>query len=104
MPSLDFDTILASYLLTPNNPRHSLDTLSLERFQKVKTPIETLIGKGKKQLSMNSVDPEKVGKYCCEDVDYTMRLKQLFQKELEEKELLSVLKDIEAFSFNKTNP
>ncbi len=95
LPTIDFDTILASYLLTPHTARHNLDILSLERFQKVKTPIESLIGKGKNQLSMNDIDPEKAGDYCCEDVDYTVRLKLLFEKELEEKKLLPVLKDIE---------
>ncbi len=95
LPKIDFDTMLASYLLTPHTPRHNLDTLSLERFQKVKIPIEDLIGKGKNQLSMKDVDPIKVGVYCCEDVDYTIRLKKLFEKELEEKSLSSVLQEIE---------
>ncbi len=95
LPQIDFDTMLASYLLTPHTPKHNLDTLSLERFQKVKIPIEDLIGKGKNQLSMQDVDPKKVGEYCCEDVDYTIRLKELFQKELEEKNLTSVLNEIE---------
>lgn len=95
LPQIDFDTMLASYLLTPHTPKHNLDTLSLERFQKIKIPIEDLIGKGKNQLSMQEVDPKKVGEYCCEDVDYTVRLKELFQKELEEKNLTSVLEEIE---------
>jgi DNA polymerase I len=95
LPQVDFDTILASYLLMPNSSKHSLDTLCLEKFQKIKTPIEDLIGKGKKQVLMSSVDPEKVGNYCCEDVDYTIRLKNLFAKELEEKKLLHILQDIE---------
>lgn len=95
LPQIDFDTILASYVLTPHTPKHGLDALTLEKFHKVKIPIEDLIGKGKNQISMQDVPPEKVGTYCCEDVDYTIRLKNLFVKELEEKKLTSVLKDIE---------
>jgi DNA polymerase-1 len=95
LPNLDFDTILGSYLLTPHILKHNLDALSLERLHKKKIPIEELIGKGKNQISMNDVDPEKVGVYCCEDVECTIRLKKLFWKELEEKKLLSILQEIE---------
>jgi DNA polymerase-1 len=94
-PQICFDTILASYLLAPHNQRHNLDHLSLEKFQKVKIPIEDLLGKGKKQLTMDVVPIEKVTAYCCEDADYTVRLKQLFERELTETGLLSVLQEIE---------
>lgn len=78
-----FDTLIASYLISPQSQRHNLDTLSLEKFGKVKIPIEALIGKGKKQISMASVPLQEISSYCCEDVDFTLRLKKLFQKELE---------------------
>jgi DNA polymerase-1 len=95
IPKIDFDTMLASYLLAPQTPRHGLDTLSLEHFQKVKIPIEELIGKGKHQISMQDVPLEKIKDYCCEDVDYTMRLKKLFEGQLKDKKLLFALEEIE---------
>lgn len=95
LPHVSFDTILSSYLLTPQNQRHNLDQLSLERFEKVKIPIEDLIGKGKNQISMADVPLEKITTYCCQDVDYTIRLKHLFEKELAEKGLMPILKEIE---------
>jgi DNA polymerase-1 len=94
-PRISFDTILASYLLTPQNQRHNLDQLTMERFHKVKIPIEELIGKGKKQISMSEVPIEQVCVYCCQDTDYTVRLKELFEKELSDEDLLTILKDIE---------
>lgn len=94
-PSICFDTIIASYLLNPQNQRHGLDQLALEKFGKVKIPIEVLIGKGKSQLTMDQVPLESIKDYCCEDVDYTCRLKTLFQKEIEEKNLSEVLQNIE---------
>lgn len=94
-PRICFDTILASYLLTPHNQKHNLDHLSLEKFHKVKIPIEDLLGKGKNQITMDLVPLEKITAYCCEDADYTVRLKQLFEKELTEKDLTSVLTEIE---------
>ncbi len=47
LKTVGFDTLLASYLISPQTQRHNLDTLALEKFGKVKIPIETLIGKGK---------------------------------------------------------
>ncbi len=93
--SLSFDTLLASYLLAPQNARHNLDELALSNFGKVKIPIESLIGKGKNQLNMVDVPVEKVAEYCAEDVDYTLRLKRLFEKELEKQELSPILEKIE---------
>jgi DNA polymerase-1 len=92
---ISFDTLLASYLLDPQNRRHSLDDLTLAKFQKVKIPIENLIGKGKKEISMRDVPIEKVKEYCCEDIDFTTRLKEIFTQELKEKQLDRLLHDIE---------
>lgn len=95
LKKISFDTLLASYLLSPHNQRHNLDQLALEKFGKVKIPIEDLIGKGKKQITMDLVPIEKVSAYCCEDVDYTFRLKELFEKELKKEDLLELLLKIE---------
>lgn len=92
---IGFDTMLASYLLEPQVRRHNLDDLTLEKFKKVKIPIETLIGKGKTQISMKEVPIEQVQEYCCEDIDYTVRLKLLFEKELKQRNLEKVFRNIE---------
>jgi DNA polymerase-1 len=94
-PKICFDTILASYLIAPQRMRHNLDELTLEKFGKTKIAIQTLIGTGKKQISMLEVPIEKVSEYCCQDLDYTCRLKAQFEKELKEKDLLSVFHEIE---------
>jgi DNA polymerase I len=95
LSGIAFDTILASYLISPQTQRHNLDSLSLEKLGKVKIPIEELIGKGKKQISMSEVPLNKITKYCCEDVDFTLRLKQLFEKDLELLELTPLFQQIE---------
>ena len=92
---LSFDTILASYILNSHNRQHSLDYLSLELFGKVKIPTTDLIGKGQKQITMDKVPIEKVCEYCCEDVDYTCRLKQVLEKELHQRKLARLLSDLE---------
>lgn len=90
-----FDTLLASYVLEPQLRRHGLDDLCLEKLKLSKIPLESLIGKGKSQKSMRDVPLVQVGEYCCEDIDCTIRLKHLFEKELKEKKLSNVFFDIE---------
>lgn len=95
LKKIGFDTLLASYLLNPQSRRHNLDELALEKFKRVKIPTESLIGKGKNATSMRDAPIEKVKEYCCEDIDYTTRLKELFEEELEERKLTSLFRDIE---------
>jgi DNA polymerase I len=92
---ISFDTILASYLLNSHSRQHSLDTLTLEYFGKVKIAISELIGKGKKVISMAQVPIEQVCTYCCEDVDFTCSLKEILEKQLKERNLYHLLKNIE---------
>lgn len=95
LQAIDFDTILASYLLHPNNQRHSLDELSLQRLCKEKISIDSLIGKGKKQISMLDVPLDLIKNYCCEDVDCTLQLKEQLEPELKEQNLCTLLTEIE---------
>lgn len=88
--NISFDTIIASYVLEAQGRQHNLDALSLEHFGKVKIPISQLIGKGKNQISMWEVAIEEVKEYCCEDVDYTCRLKNLLDKQIKERGLEKV--------------
>ncbi len=92
---MGFDTLLASYLLGPQKRTHNLDDLSLELLHHTKIPIESLIGKGKNQISMEEVPIETVKEYCCEDIDYTTRLKERFSLDLKEKGLEKVFYEIE---------
>ncbi len=90
-----FDTMLASYLLNSHSRQHSLDYLSLDLFGKVKISIQDLIGKGKNQISMRDVALNKICTYCCEDVDYTVRLKEALAPQLEERGLNKLFYELE---------
>ncbi len=90
-----FDTLIASYLVSPHIQRHNLDELTLEKFDKVKIPISELLGKGKQEKTMDQVPIDQVCAYCCEDVDYTLRLASLFQPEMESLGLTEVFHTIE---------
>lgn len=90
-----FDTMIASYLLNSNEHRHNLDLLVEEHFAFKKIPIDSLLEGKKSGITMDTVPLEKVMEYCCEDVDYTMRLKNLFEKGLKEKKLWKLFTEVE---------
>lgn len=92
---LSFDTMVASYLLNAGSRQHSLDTLAFNELGYQMQPIEELIGSGKAQISMDQVEPQKVSWYCCEDVDVTLRLKEVFEPQLKEQGLSRIFTDIE---------
>jgi len=92
---ISFDTMIASYLLNAGTRQHGLDALAFNELGYQMQPIEELIGKGKNQITMDKVDPEKVSWYCCEDVDMTLRLKELLEPKLKEEGLEKVFREIE---------
>jgi DNA polymerase-1 len=91
-----FDTMVASYLLNPSKLNHNLEDISIEYLgHKMTTHIEDLIGKGKKAITMDLVDVEKVSAYCCEDSDVTFRLKKILENELSAKGLDDLFHKVE---------
>jgi DNA polymerase I len=92
---VDFDTMIASYLLNAGTRQYSLDALSFNELGHQMQPIEELIGKGKTAITMDQVDPEKVSWYACEDADATLRLKNIYGPELEKQELKKLFTDLE---------
>lgn len=95
LKKISFDTMLASYLLDPQDRRHNLDDLTLEHCKHTKIPIESLIGKGKEQISMADVPLAQVKDYACEDIDYTTRLKNLFSQSLKKRKLYPLFQEID---------
>lgn len=81
LQGIGFDTMLASYILHPENREHNLDALSLRYFDYTKIKTSELIGKGKDQITMDLLPPETVGEYACEDADFTRRLQDHFEAE-----------------------
>jgi DNA polymerase-1 len=90
-----FDTMVESYLLDASTRQHNLDALALKHFGHVKIPTESLIGKGKKQTTMDRVEVEKVAAYACEDADFTLRLHRLFEPRLKAERLWDLYREVE---------
>jgi DNA polymerase-1 len=93
--NLSFDTMIASYLLASGSRAHDLDTLVFNEFGYQMKPIEDLIGKGKTQALMSSVDVNLMTFYCCEDTDFTLRLKHVFAPRMEQEGFIKIFNEIE---------
>lgn len=90
-----FDTMLAHYILEPEE-RHNLDFLASKYLDYQMIPITELIGeKGKNQRSMRDVDLQQASDYSCEDADVTLRLKNIFYKQLADLGLVKLANEIE---------
>ena len=90
-----WDTMIAHYLIQPEL-RHGIDYMAetILKYQKIHT--EELIGKkGKNQLSMRDISPQKVYEYACEDADIALRLKNYLEPELRNKECEELFYNIE---------
>ena len=91
--NLNFDTMIAANLLSKRST--GLKKLCLDIIQEEMTPIEDLIGKGKDQISFKNVSIEKAVDYSCADADITLRLKNIFEKDLDKSGLMKVMNEIE---------
>ncbi|MEM6763897.1 MAG: DNA polymerase I [Bacteroidota bacterium] len=98
-----FDTMLAHYVNRPE-AKHNMDDMARTMLNYSPVSITTLIGKkGKNQLNMRDIEPEKVVEYASEDADITLQLKEKlaplvkdnFVFEKIEQPLMPVLSDME---------
>lgn len=78
-----FDTMIASYCLTPEKRNHSMNAMARDYLAYDAIPISSLIGKGKNQLSFDMVDTQAAATYAAEDADVTFMLYRFLEAELE---------------------
>ena len=95
MAGLEFDTMLASYVLDPGRRSHGLDLLALEFLGHTMTAYEALCGKGRSQLPFDVVPVDAARDYSCEDVDVTMRLRAIFEPRIAEHGMQELFANIE---------
>ena len=96
LKNIYFDTLVAAYLLSRTSRGLKLDDLAFSELGYRMQSIEELIGpKGKNQLTMLDVAPEKISYYSCEDADCTWQLYKKYKKELEGEEIYDLFEKIE---------
>ena len=87
--------MIAAYVLDPGRREYGLDALALQFLDHRTITYEELCGKGKDQVSIAEVPIERVVEYACEDVDVTLRLRELFRADLERYALDDLFEKIE---------
>jgi len=92
---LDFDTMIASYVLDPGRRSHGIDLLALEFLDHKMTSLEELCGKGKDLIPFDQVPIDCAREYSCEDADITWRLRAKFEPQLEALQLARLFHEIE---------
>lgn len=90
-----FDTMVAASLVEPGGQSLGLKGLVFAKFGVEMTEIAELIGKGKKQITMAEVDPQRVSDYACADADYTYRLVEYYQPLLAEYDAEKLFREVE---------
>ena len=95
LAGLDFDTMLASYVLDPGRRSHGLDVLSLEFLDHTMTSYTDLCGKGRTAIPFDECPVEAARDYSCEDADMTLRLRRIFEPQLESHQLTRLLDGVE---------
>jgi DNA polymerase-1 len=92
---LDFDTMVASYVLDPGRRSHGLDLLALEFLSRKITTFAELCGRGKELIPYDQVPVECARDYSCEDADFTWQLRAIFEPQMETLQLVRLFRDVE---------
>ncbi|MCK4540523.1 DNA polymerase I [Candidatus Parcubacteria bacterium] len=92
---LDFDTMIASYLLNPGTRGNGLDALTFTELGFEKISKNDLLGTGKDKKTFSELEMEKLSLYSCEDADFTERLRHVLKPKLKKENLETLFKTIE---------
>jgi DNA polymerase I len=93
MAGVEFDTMIASYLLNPGTRQHNLDILTFTELGFEKISKKELLGKDKGNFV--GLELRKLYLYSCEDADFTYRLFKKLKPELKKQKLSGLLDNIE---------
>lgn len=95
LKGLDFDTMVAAYVINPGARHYNLDALAENYFSYIKIPTSELIGSGRSQKCMDEVPLNLISRYACEDADFTLRLRKVLAPKVESLGMEKLLKEIE---------
>ena len=95
LANVDFDTMIAAHLLGRSYNQLGLKDLSLNELGHEMTPIKDLIGSGRKQITFDQVEIAAAADYAAADADITVRLRDVFEPQLERDNLRGLMDDTE---------
>ncbi|MBC7789871.1 MAG: hypothetical protein H7Z74_07985, partial [Anaerolineae bacterium] len=92
---IEFDTMLASYVLDPGRRSHGLDLLALEFLNHTMKSYEDVCGKGRLQTRFDEVSPDCARDYVCEKADIALRLRAILVPQIETLGVAPLYREIE---------
>lgn len=95
LKGVSFDTMLASYCLHPGRRSHGLDALADEILGHKMITFKSLFEPGARRKDIRTVSVKRVCEYACEDVDFTLRLKNVLSPMLEASQVKELFEKIE---------
>ena len=90
-----YDSALASFVLDPGRRSHALDDLSREILGTELRTYADVAGKGRSERPFAAVPVPAAARYCCDDSETVLRLRDAFAGELEDHKLRPLLEGIE---------
>ena len=90
-----YDTALASFVLDPGRRSHALDDLAREVLGTELRTYADVAGKGRTERPFATVPVAAAARYCCDDSETVLRLREAFAAELEDHKLRPLLEGIE---------
>lgn len=90
-----FDTMIAGWVLDPASNALGLKSMARVILDSEMTTIDTLIGKGKNQISMADVPIEAAAPYAAADADNTLRLEEPLRNALEARSAMPLYRSLE---------
>ncbi|MBI1278163.1 MAG: DNA polymerase I [Anaerolineaceae bacterium] len=90
-----FDTMIAEWLRSPDSKFLGLKNLARQELKIEMTEISSLIGTGKKQVTMDEVSIERAAPYAAADAAITYRLMDHLKPKLEELDLINLYNELE---------
>ena len=89
-----FDCMVAHYLLDPDQT-HKLENLAESFLNYNAMSLEGLVGKGKSRKSFEEIENKVVCDYACESADLVLRLAKIFEVEIVNAGMATLLNDVE---------
>lgn len=96
LAGLNFDTMIASYILNSSSERHDLASQAERELNLKGLSFVDMVGKGKDAILITAVPIETLSQYACEDADFTWQLYQHYRTKFDaEPKLHKIFTDIE---------
>jgi DNA polymerase-1 len=95
LAGIDFDTMIASYVLDASRSSHRLDVLALAFLEHTCIPFSSLVGSGRAQKTFDQVPLELAVPYAAEDADMALRLRDELGPRLDRDGLRGLFDEVE---------